>query len=661
MEEEVYDKIFDELINFLKQSHDVFGLKEHKSKHLINEVPTAALITGVNMPDHNTIYSNLFNQLKDGITPYIAQLASKDCPNIKSLLAKLVGQLMQTSDMLDDDEDEIDIKKVPCTMSVLCSWYHHTTMKTSPVKKQSKSPRKRLSKAAASDVSFPQFPPIVVIVEDLEGFTSPVLQDFIIMCSQNIKQLPIVLLFGIATSVSVVHRLLPQHVSSLLSIEKFQSKSSTEYLSEVIQMTLLNPDHPFRLGHKVFQLLLDLFLFHDFSTTSFIKRLQFAMMEHFFSQSASVLCCRQQDVASRVQKLNKDDVDMILQLQSVKRYIPHLKGEKQVLIKKNLAEAKIAITEMANVMFSHDTTFVPIMHCLHIITRSLPKHPLGKQLRELYAMCLEMSIVNTEEYQHANNLARMFARDELISFLGQCEVKLKSCSKLNAEADKLDDFRTRLIKLGDSCNDFVEEEEKAEPEPIEETKETGRREKTTLRSLQKKLMESAKKSRKLTKYEALRDDCMTYLQEMFRNYLKCPQSMPLYEVYYCTAVSEVRHHINASPRAALQTALSNPHYYLQCKCCKTDSGRMVESFPDLCIIYKLHLECGRFINLFDWLQAFITVVKGGSSENEDENTEEDQVLHARFIRAVSELQFLGFIKHTKKKTDHVARLTWGGC
>lgn len=34
---------------------------------------------------------------------------------------------------------------------------------------------------------------------------------------------------------------------------------------------------------------------------------------------------------------------------------------------------------------------------------------------------------------------------------------------------------------------------------------------------------------------------------------------------------------------------------------------------------------------------------------------------ARFIRAVSELEFLGFIKSTRQKTDHVARLTWGGC
>jgi origin recognition complex subunit 3 len=37
----------------------------------------------------------------------------------------------------------------------------------------------------------------------------------------------------------------------------------------------------------------------------------------------------------------------------------------------------------------------------------------------------------------------------------------------------------------------------------------------------------------------------------------------------------------------------------------------------------------------------------------------DPLLQARFISAVAELQFLGFIGPTSKKTDHVIRLTWG--
>lgn len=34
---------------------------------------------------------------------------------------------------------------------------------------------------------------------------------------------------------------------------------------------------------------------------------------------------------------------------------------------------------------------------------------------------------------------------------------------------------------------------------------------------------------------------------------------------------------------------------------------MVTTLPDVSVVYKLHLECGRLINLYDWLQAYISV------------------------------------------------------
>jgi origin recognition complex subunit 3 len=30
--------------------------------------------------------------------------------------------------------------------------------------------------------------------------------------------------------------------------------------------------------------------------------------------------------------------------------------------------------------------------------------------------------------------------------------------------------------------------------------------------------------------------------------------------------------------------------------------------PDISIAYKLHLECGKMINLYDWLQSFLSIV-----------------------------------------------------
>ena len=36
--------------------------------------------------------------------------------------------------------------------------------------------------------------------------------------------------------------------------------------------------------------------------------------------------------------------------------------------------------------------------------------------------------------------------------------------------------------------------------------------------------------------------------------------------------------------------------------------------PDVCIVYLLHLECGRLINLFDWLCSFVAVVDPAAAE-----------------------------------------------
>eukprot|EP00054_Salpingoeca_dolichothecata_P020871 m.132786 g.132786 ORF g.132786 m.132786 type:complete len:103 (+) comp23783_c0_seq2:2277-2585(+) len=99
--------------------------------------------------------------------------------------------------------------------------------------------------------------------------------------------------------------------------------------------------------------------------------------------------------------------------------------------------------------------------------------------------------------------------------------------------------------------------------------------------------------------------------------------------------------------------------------------------PDVAIVYKLHLEGGKLINLHDWMQAFAFEVQEQNAANEEEDDDEphenapasrtqkaakgkvDAIIQTRFLRAVTELQMLGFVKPTTRKTDHVQRLTWG--
>ncbi|XP_078699748.1 origin recognition complex subunit 3-like [Branchiostoma floridae x Branchiostoma belcheri] len=647
LQTDIHKKVFDDLVGYVGTTHPGFSLEEGvKQKVSSNEIPTAALVTGVNMPDHGMIFSNLASLLQDNVTPYVARLQAKDCSAMKNIMSKVIMQFMGNKDLLDDDDDEVQVKRISPTMPVLCGWY-------ADLVKKSQSPGKSPSKKRKS--TYGQYPPLVIIMEDLEGFPAQVLQDFIIICSQYLSRLPLVLVFGIATTVTAVHTLLPHSVSSLLCMEKFQAQPSTEYLSQVINKTLLTTKYPFKLGHRVFQLLLDIFLYHDFSVVNFIRGLQFAMLEHFFSD-LGMLCCGVKLSTSRVKTMNHLQLETIRKTPSFRRYVETQPPQEQKDLLLNDKHTKEVLIRLLKDLDSYQHMCYPIMHCLHALTCTLPRHPLGKQLRELYSLVLESNIWDTEGYKDAFNLLRLMARDDLVCVLGQCVERLQVWTESDV-SEVIMDIQTYMAQLESLGDGSQEEQEESKERPKERLSKT-----TKLHDLQNKLRESAKQKKKLTKYEVLRNKILDYMDKLFRSYLHSPTTLPLHEVCYYDRVSTLRRHMNAAPRAAIQTAFSNPHYYLQDESLKSEDGTIPNTAPDVCIAYKLHLECGRLINLYDWLQAFVMLVH--SEENGADTSKQnkvDEVLQARFIRAVSELQFLGFIKPTKRKTDHVARLTWGGC
>ena len=51
-----------------------------------------------------------------------------------------------------------------------------------------------------------------------------------------------------------------------------------------------------------------------------------------------------------------------------------------------------------------------------------------------------------------------------------------------------------------------------------------------------------------------------------------------------------------------------------------ESGMISSQLPDLSIVYKLHLESGELINIYDWMRAFHAIVT--SENNDDEENEE---------------------------------------
>lgn len=183
-----------------------------------------------------------------------------------------------------------------------------------------------------------------------------------------------------------------------------------------------------------------------------------------------------------------------------------------------------------------------------------------------------------------------------------------------------------------------------------------------------KLLQAAKQPKTVSQYTQLLSETLNELKHFISQHLlPLSKAPPLVELFVFTDHLTIKRHIMGVPRAAIHQALNNPAHYLQCECCEiseNEDTKLLPTMPDVSIIYKLHLECGKMINMFDWLQSFKIIVDERAVDMEEDEEEEDDdgtvdpKIQARFTRAVAELQFLGFIKPTKKKTDHVQRLTW---
>ncbi|NXW31600.1 ORC3 protein, partial [Phaetusa simplex] len=658
IQEDLNKQLFDNLVSFLRRSHSGFQEKttEWTCQMKSREIPTAALVLGNFFKIYFVMHIclKLTQRSKKNIllisSNYCEQYQFQKC--IKNLMQKLMGQLMNcyidVDSLEDEDYAQVSQNRIRCSMSSLINWYESVTKKT-----DSETPRKKRTSSSRHC----QSPPVVVIFKDMESFTTKVLQDFIVISSQHIREFPLVLIFGIATSPMIIHSLLPHSVSSLLCIELFQSLSSKEHLSTIIDKLLLTARFPFKLGEKVLQVLINIFLYHDFSVQNFIKGFQLCIVEHFYSQPLSILCCQLVDAKKRVNSLSHNQCENIRRLPSFRRYVESQASEKQIALLTTDSYLKEIIQKLLEDLHVYHENYILVLRCLHVFTSSLPKYPLGKQIRELHCACLENQVWETEEYESSLQLARMLNKSDLVTMLQQCvEIFVSSSGKeFDKTVEKLKEFLTQFQKLEDA---FQERD-------VSVSSQKELQKKTDLYHLQKTLLElkESRRSKKLTKFEMLRFEVVDCIDSLVRNYLVPADRKTLHEIVYFNTASVLREHLNAAPRIALHTALNNPYWYLKNQALKSDGGSISNKAPDICIVYKLHLECGRLINLVDWLEAFSTVVMAVEGPNADAASSDqvDDVIHARFIRAVSELELLGFIKPSKQKTDHVARLTWGGC
>lgn len=155
-------------------------------------------------------------------------------------------------------------------------------------------------------------------------------------------------------------------------------------------------------------------------------------------------------------------------------------------------------------------------------------------------------------------------------------------------------------------------------------------------------------------YTGLIDRMVQHLSSI----LKLPPRLEdvfLHEVWLCDIKTPYKDVFIPRPRATVERALSRPHDYLSCSCCKSGEEGIKPTLPATAILYHMYRETGALINVADLWSAFYTTV----GEDNDGGLDERTAL-VLFYRAISELKAMGFVKQSRKKADHVAKLAWEG-
>ncbi|KAG0133228.1 origin recognition complex subunit 3 N-terminus-domain-containing protein [Tuber indicum] len=578
------------------------------------KIPTALVLAGPNIASHELLFDQLAQRIRsqDRTGPVVV-LTSKDATNLKTILRKLIRDATQQDEGVDDEEEDIvrkSTKLLNYDLQILQIWCElHKGQK------------------------------VTVAVQDSEAFDSGILSDLISLFSSYLDRIPFVLLIGIATSVEIFHDKLPKSTIRLMRGNKFDVERAEECLAQIFNDSMISDEAVLRLGASVCDFLLERYRYHTQSIQAFVAALKYAYMSHFYANPLSIILGFIDNTDGLGEVLSTEHVEAIRNVPSFRRYVEGKMAAKEVgevrklLTDDNYVRRAVAerIPESRNygIELGQALTFLEIGRSCTLVQNNAPRY-------ELYSKALSGELQTSPS-----------VREFLMSLK-----RMNSTSLLNLLEKVMQEIQTPAVTeplrpLQEKIKKLVEEAEASggKKNLISEFDITN----NTLRgtAVSKKVRLGEQKS-SLTKQDT------EYSALVHQHGL---QNVLLHEVFFYDLRSPHSAVFAPKPRSTIERGLSQPQDYLACSCCTSADGDEVGirgTQPPASIIYQLYLESGALINIYDLWSAFYSVIAG---EEEEFDVPTAQAL---FYRSLAEMRFLGFVKHTKKKTDHIAKLAWKG-
>lgn len=373
-------------------------------------------------------------------------------------------------------------------------------------------------------------------------------------------------------------------------------------------------------------------------------------MCHFYANPLSILLSPQQE-ANLARILQPEHFEAIRMLPSFQNYIELLVEQGELERSRGLiTDDGLLLQEVQTSIQKKDYPFQKVLRVMHVVVTSAVEAP--KKI-SLYMKASTGSLKNSEVVRSIVDSIKRASLDGFLEAVTSLKEAIENGSaELNIEpwSDMELGFYSEIVSIWENASSLADLED-------------GR----SIRSSYNKSLRTAVISQKvqisqeesaLTKQDKEFTTLVDRLIQAIKDFVDLAklQDHFLSEIWLYDLKYPYQDAFTPKPRFVIERALSSPHEYLSCPCCDPTKQGALMSHPPTAILYKLFLEAGNLINIFDLWSAFVANL--GPEYDEGEDSERQAMM--LFYRGLADLKLLGMIKQSRKKTDHLTKLAWKG-
>ncbi|KAJ8112263.1 hypothetical protein OPT61_g5322 [Boeremia exigua] len=596
-------------------------------------IPTGLVVAGPSIASHGPYFERLGRSIRSDTDSAYILLNSGECPNLKTLLKNLIKKA--TSRLEDEDEDDLNHSK----------------------------PSRRGPKLLNYDLGHIQewrkknrVSSVVVTIQDSEAFDAGLLIDLVDLLHSWLDRIPFVLLFGIATSADSFEDRLSGQSLRYLEGERFDVTQSDDIIEKLFSATVASLDNHLFVGPQLCLRMLDRQKDYVQNVQDFCDGLRYAYMSHFYASVPSIFL----DAEMEFDDVNASAFEAVRNLPSFRRHI-----------ETRLEQGPLARQIARSLLNSDGELLEAVKYGITLAQREMSA--MNHAVQVLFNMREALQITPKVK---ASSIWLRAASAELLDspLLRETMLILKK-----TPSDKFAGLLSRLSELSDEkempynrgseqavgtldvsgiqqeFQDILEHQDSTVPLRTEHDVQNASVRATVV--AQKVLLEKHKAA--LSKQDQAYSDLVTRLHSQLSSFFEItlvePQTLLFSEIFMYDLKSPHMEVFQPKPRFAIERALASPHDYLGCECCGKVDGKdsaLGATQPATAIVYQMYLESGALINVTDLWSAFKAIA--GDDDDDESKT------MALFQRALAELKYLGLLRPTKKKTDHVAKVMWKG-